>query len=174
MNVQPTPDSKDWTWVLGSVCTECGQDVRALNPGQIAGLVRGSVELFTSVLQRADVRERPSPQVWSPLEYCAHISDMYQVMNERLELIINQETPVFANWDQDEAAIRNNYGGLDPMLVAQQLSDSAGRFAGALESLNDQQITRTGYRSNGSVFTAATLAQYAWHDAIHHLHDLDV
>lgn len=172
MNEQPVPDSKDWTWILDGVCNECGQDVRALNPKQIAGLVRGSVDLYTTVLQHGDVRLRPSPQVWSPLEYCAHVSEMYEVMTRRLELMISQEAPTFANWDQDEAAIHNNYASLSPEHVARQLNDSAAGFAGVLEGLEDSQIPRRGYRSNGSVFTVATLSQYAWHDAVHHLHDL--
>ena len=174
MNEQPIPDSKDWTWVLDGACDECGHDVRALDPGQIAGLVRGSVSLFTMALQRANAGARPSPQVWSPLEYCAHVGEMYVVMTQRLELMTSQELPTFANWDQDEAAIRNNYAQLAPEYVAGQLRRSAEAFAGALEALADTQITRRGCRSNGSVFTVATLSQYAWHDAVHHLHDLGV
>lgn len=172
MNDHPIPDSKGWTWVLEEVCTECGQCVRALNPGQVAGLVRGSVQLFAWLLQRADVAGRPSPGVWSQLEYCAHVGELHVVMNERLGLIITRETPVFADWDQDEAAIRNGYATRDPALVAQQLHDSAGAFAETLESPSDAQMPRRGYRSNGSVSTAATLAKYAWHDAAHHLHEV--
>lgn len=174
MNEQPIPDSKDWTWVLEGVCNECGHDVRALNPGQIASLVRGSVNLFTMALRRPDVGSRPVPGVWSPLEYCAHVAEMFVVMKQRLELMTSRELPTFANWDQDEAAIRHNYARLAPEHVAEQLRLSAEAFADVLDSLDDTQIPRRGYRSNGSVFTVATLSQYAWHDAVHHLHDLGV
>ncbi len=51
MSDQPTPDSKDWTWVLDSVCDECGQDVRGLDPRLIAGLVRDSVPRFAAALR---------------------------------------------------------------------------------------------------------------------------
>lgn len=172
MSDQPNPDSKDWTWVLDSVCDECGQDVRDLDPGTIAGLVRDSVPRFAVALRQPDAGTRPAPQVWSPLEYCAHVGDMYEVMNRRLELILGQDEPTFPNWDQDEAAVRNNYAAFSPGLVAERLLATAEAFAVTLDSMGGAQLERTGFRSNGSVFTAATLASYAWHDAAHHLHDI--
>jgi len=172
MSDQPTPDSKDWTWVLDSACDECGHDVHGLDPRLLAGLVRDSVPRFAAALRRPDAGVRPSPQVWSQLEYCAHVGDMYEVMDRRLELILGQDEPTFANWDQDEAALRNNYAALAPGHVEERLRDTAEAFAVTLESLRDAQLERKGFRSNGSVFTAATLARYAWHDAAHHLHDI--
>lgn len=173
MTQQPVPDTKDWTKVLDSVCKECRQDVRALNPTQIALFIRESVGRFESALEREDHAVRPSPEVWSTLEYCAHVGEMYSVMHQRLNLITAQDSPTFANWDQDEAAISKNYALMSPVFVAGSLKDSAEKFAASLEALDDAQIPRRGYRSNGAIFTAATLAQYAWHDAVHHLtHDL--
>ena len=174
MTLQPVPDTKDWTKVLDSVCEECGEDVRALNPTQIAVLIRDSVERFGTALQRDDTAVRPSAQVWSPLEYCAHVSEMYEVMHHRLILMTTQDSPSFANWDQDEAAVKNHYAAMNPSDVAKNLSASAVEFALALEGLQDAQIPRRGFRSNGAIFTTATLAQYAWHDAVHHLHDLGI
>lgn len=173
MNDQPTPDSKDWTWVLDSVCDECGQDVRDLAPHLIAGLVRDSVSRFATALRRPDAGVRPNPQVWSPLEYCAHVGDMYEVMNRRLELMLGQDEPTFPDWDQDEAALRNNYAEQSPRLVVERLFATAESFAVTLDTLGAGHLERRGFRSNGSVFTAATLARYAWHDAAHHLHDID-
>lgn len=172
MSDQPTPDSKDWTWVLDSVCDECRQDVRGLEPRLIAGLVRDSVPRFAAALRRPDACTRPSPKVWSPLEYCAHVGDMYEVMNQRLELIVGQEAPTFANWDQDEAALRSDYAAQSPRLVVERLRATAEAFAVTLGTLRGAQLERPGFRSNGSAFTAATLARYAWHDAAHHLHDI--
>lgn len=174
MTLQPIPDTKDWTKVLDSVCEECGEDVRALNPTQIATLIRDSVGRFDTALQRTDTAVRPSPQVWSPLEYCAHVSEMCAVMHHRLTLLTTQDLPTFAIWDQDAAALEHNYAAMDPRNVAENLSISADEFALALENLQDAQIPRRGFRSNGATFTTATLAQYAWHDAVHHLHDLRV
>lgn len=175
MSEQPVPDTKDWTVVLGATCTECGIDVRALSPAQVAELVRDSAPRFAQTLGSPGARVRPAPTVWSAHEYCAHVAAMYKVMNARLALMVAQEAPSFANWDQDEAALRDDYASIPAAEVARMLGESSLEFAAALETLTDAQIPRMGTRSNGAVFTAATLAQYAWHDAAHHLHhDLGV
>lgn len=175
MNDQPSPDTKDWTVVLSETCTECGIDVRALNTIQIAELVRAATGHFTRVLAAPGAGDRPAPAVWSAHEYCAHVAEMYRVMHERLGLMLDHDAPEFANWDQDEAAIRGAYAHIHSAEVARSLEESAEGFAAALEALTDEQIPRMGTRSNGAVFSTATLAQYAWHDAAHHLHhDLGV
>ncbi|MFL4472851.1 DinB family protein [Paeniglutamicibacter sp. MACA_103] len=167
---QPTPDTKDWTIVLREVCGECGIDVRALSPGQVAVLLRESVPLFTRALAAPDALVRKDPKVWSAHEYCAHVGEMLQVMNGRLALMLEVDAPTFPDWDQDEAAVRGDYAQVPAAEVARRLDESASLFAAALESLGDEQMPRMGTRSNGALFTTATLAQYAWHDAAHHLH----
>ncbi|WP_411734757.1 DinB family protein [Paeniglutamicibacter sp.] len=175
MNEQPTPDTKDWTIVLREVCGECGIDVRALSPGQVAVLLRESVPLFTKALAAPDALVRKDPKVWSTHEYCAHVGEMLQVMNARLALMLEVDAPTFPDWDQDEAAVRGDYAAIPSAEVARRLDESASLFAAALQSLGDEQAPRMGTRSNGALFTTATLAQYAWHDAAHHLHhDLGV
>lgn len=175
MNEQPTPDTKDWTVVLTEVCGECGIDVRALNPGQVAALLRESVPHFTAALAAPDAPVRKDPRVWSAHEYCAHVGEMLLVMNARLALILETDAPTFPDWDQDEAAVRGAYAQIPVAEVARRLEESVALFAAALDSLVDEQVPRMGTRSNGAVFSTATLAQYAWHDAAHHLHhDLGV
>lgn len=175
MSEQIMPDTKDWTLVLNETCDECGIDVRALSTAQVAALVREASGRFAEVLGSPGAGTRPSPMVWSAHEYVAHVAQMYQVMTERLALIVEKDAPSFANWDQDAAAVANDYASIPALEVARMLEEASLAFAGALEALTDAQIPRMGTRSNGAVFTTATLAQYAWHDAAHHLHhDLGV
>ena len=175
MDEQPTPDTKDWTVVLSEVCDECGIDVRALHPGQVAALLRDSVPRFTAALAAPDAPMRKAPGVWSTHEYCAHVGEMLQVMNGRLAMMLETDSPRFPDWDQDAAAVRGAYAQIPAAEVARGLEEAASLFAAALDSLSDAQLTRMGTRSNGAVFTTATLAQYAWHDTAHHLHhDLGV
>ncbi len=71
------PDVKDWTWVLHERCPECGEDVTTIPPEDVPGLIRSSAEVWADVLSRGDIGERPSPDVWSPLEYACHVRDVF-------------------------------------------------------------------------------------------------
>ena len=73
---------------------------------------------WDAVLRRPTVRDRPSPSVWSPLEYGCHVRDVYRVFDGRLSLMLAEEHPTFANWDQDVTAIEDRYGDQDPTTVA--------------------------------------------------------
>jgi hypothetical protein len=59
--------------------------------------------------------------VWSPLEYGAHVRDVYRLFDARLVQMLTEDTPSFANWDQDETAIKERYSEQDPELVADEL-----------------------------------------------------
>lgn len=165
------PDIKDWTWVLDEPCAECGFAAADFPPTEIAGRVRMDLPRWEAVLQRADVRDRPNPSTWSPLEYAAHVRDVYLLFVERTALMIAEVNPQFANWDQDETAIADDYAGQDPAEVAQALVQAGENYASLLDGIGDWE--RQGRRSNGSTFTVATLAQYGLHDVVHHLHDVN-
>ena len=71
----------------------------------------------------AEVRRRPEPEVWSALEYGAHVRDVFSVMLGRLELMLDEDDPTFANWDQDATAEAEHYADQDP-------TEGAGRAGG--------------------------------------------
>jgi hypothetical protein len=60
-----TPDDKDWTWVLERPCPDCGLDTRAVDPAEVAGMVREVVVSWRGVLAAPadEVGRRPSPEV---------------------------------------------------------------------------------------------------------------
>jgi len=118
------------------------------------------------------MRERPSPDVWSTLEYACHVRDVYRVFDRRLGLMLTQEAPLFPNWDQDATAIAERYGEQDPGTVAGELEDAAHVIAGHLDGVIADQWARTGHRSDGARFTVESLARYLLHDAVHHLYDV--
>jgi hypothetical protein len=118
------------------------------------------------------VTARPQPDVWSPLEYGAHVRDVYRLFDGRLAQMLNEDTPTFANWDQDETAVKERYGEQDPEVVADELEDAAQRFVARMSSLEPDQYTRRGIRSDGAEFTVTTFIQYFLHDVIHHLWDV--
>ncbi len=167
-----TPDTKDWTWVLEQPCPDCGYDPAQLDPHDVGELVRQSVPRWQLALERGDAAERPDEATWSVVEYACHVRDVFVVFDERLALMLTQDDPLFANWDQDATALEKDYASQDAASVLAELVPAAERVAASFDAVPEDAWERTGRRSNGSVFTVATLAQYFWHDVEHHLHDV--
>lgn len=173
MSEQPVePDTKDWTWILDRPCPECGFDAAALTAEDLPALLEETTARWSEVLGRDDVRTRPRPGVWAPLEYAAHVRDVHRVFGGRLRSMLAEEGPTFANWDQDEAALAGRYGEQDPAEVATALAEAAAGVGALYGSVTDETRHRPGHRSNGSEFTIETLGRYHLHDVVHHLWDV--
>ena len=176
---QPPPDTKDWTWVLERPCPECGFDASAVEPSGVAAAIRLNAAGFRAALQRGDiVSQRPpvpagAPPKWSALEYGAHVRDVYKLTAERLTRMMKKTAPTFLNWDQDEAAIKGNYGSADPDKVSYELAVNAGKVADLLDKVRGDGWQRTGMRSDGAAFTIGGFAVYTLHDVNHHLWDVE-
>ncbi len=167
------PDTKDWTWVIERPCAECGFDASAFAPADVAGMIRANATAWPAVLARPDARLRPDDATWSPLEYGAHVRDVLRLYRVRLALMLDQENPLYPNWDQDAAAVAGRYNEQDPAVVAEELTDAAVALAADFETVNGEQWQRRGRRSDGVEFTVAGFASYLIHDPIHHLADVD-
>jgi hypothetical protein len=166
------PDTKDWTWVLTEPCSECDFDASAVAPGDLAALLRANADGWRQVLERHDLAVRPAGNVWSPLEYACHVRDVHRLFDERVRLMLEQDDPQFASWDQDATAVEDDYGSQDPAVVGPALLAAAEAVAATYASVADDQWQRPGRRSDGSVFTVDTIGRYHLHDVVHHLWDV--
>jgi hypothetical protein len=124
------------------------------------------------VLKRADVRERPDDHTWSPLEYAAHVRDVFRTFRTRVELVRAEDDPIFPNWDQDATAVAERYNEQDPAVVSTELTEAAEALAADFGAVPASELSRKARRSDGAEFTIETLAQYFIHDPIHHLWDV--
>ncbi|HEV3188611.1 MAG TPA: DinB family protein [Acidimicrobiales bacterium] len=167
-----TPDIKDWTWVLERPCEECGFNAKDYPRSTFSQAIRVNAEQWTGVLKRDDVRLRPSEDRWSALEYACHVRDVYRIFDARLRLMLEEECPVFQNWDQDETALEERYDLQDPTIVNGELLDLATQYADRFDSVQTTQWDRSGTRSNGNLFTVSSLGTYGLHDPFHHLWDV--
>lgn len=165
-----TPDTKNWTWVLEKPCPECGFDATTFDAPDISALLRTNAAAWPAVLTRTDVRERPDDTTWSPLEYSAHVRDVFRLYDYRLALMEREDDPLFPNWDQDATAVEEKYNEQDPAVVSDELVVAAASLADGFDRVTDW--SRPGRRSDGVAFTIETFAKYFIHDPIHHLHDV--
>ncbi len=166
------PDTKDWTWVLTRACSECGFDAPALSRDRVPDALRDNATLWEVVLGTDDAAVRPSPHVWSPLEYACHVRDVNRLFAQRVRQMLTEDDPTFANWDQDQTAVDDDYGSQDPAQVGAEVVAAADEVASAYEDVRDDQWDRSGTRSNGDRFTVDSLARYHLHDVVHHAHDV--
>jgi hypothetical protein len=167
-----TPDTKDWTWVLNKRCPQCAFDVRSFPREDVGDMIRSNVQEWRELLAHPQVRTRPSDDRWSGLEYACHVRDVFRLYDERLMMMLEQDDPQYANWDQDVAAIEGRYGEEDPARVADQIAVAGEKLAARFDSVDGARWERTGNRSDGAHFTVESFARYLIHDPVHHVVDV--
>jgi hypothetical protein len=173
VDVNPEPDTKDWTWVLDERCPECGFDTSAPARSALAGLTDVIGQRWAEAMTMAAApSQRPAPAVWSPAEYACHVRDLFDLASYRVGLMRAEEAPAFANWDQDVTAIEDDYASQDAQVVTGELFEAAHRFAEVVGAVPADAWTRTGLRSDGATFTIESFVRYVLHDAVHHLTDV--
>ena len=167
-----TPDNKNWTWVLERPCPDCAYDSQQIVPRNIGTQLRDIATQWEVILVHPDVRQRPLPNVWSALEYACHVRDVFSIFDMRLDRMLSEDGPTFANWDQDATAITERYDLQDPLVVRRQLTTAANQLAERFESVSGAQWSRVGLRSDGATFTIESFGRYLLHDPFHHLWDV--
>jgi len=174
MSEAPFSDDKDWTWVLNELCSECEYEVRTFPRESIGAMIRSNAAQWVSLLSGDEtaLRQRPRPDRWSALEYACHVRDVFELFDHRLHLMLTEDGPRYANWNQDETAIERRYGDADPAAVAIALAANAESLANRFEQVSGAAWARTGFRSDGAAFTVESFARYFIHDPEHHLHDV--
>ena len=163
------PETKDWTVVLTEGCAECGYEPS--DPYMSSARLAAAAAEWPEVLSRPGVDVRPEPTVWSPLEYAAHARDMVRLLGTRVASMLDGDHPTFDDWDGDAEAIEREYWKADQAQIAADIELTTRHTRAVLARVGRDQWERTGQRSDGVVFTIATLCQYLVHDVEHHLVD---
>ncbi len=168
----PPPDTKDWTWAMREPCPDCGFDAARVEDEDVADLTRDYAQVICDAARASQGTTRPRPDVWSPNEYACHVRDVCALFLSRLVRMLTEDDPLFANWDQDAAALDGEYWTQRPGLVCGQLTAAADVIAEQFAGVHGVQWQRPGRRSNGSAFTVHSFARYFLHDLAHHAWDV--
>ena len=94
--------------------------------------------------------------------------DVCALYDRRLHRMLDEDDPLYENWDQDETAVGERYSEQDPAEVLVQLTAGAETLAASFDSVSGDQWQRPGRRSDGAVFTVDTFSRYLLHDVVHH------
>jgi SAM-dependent methyltransferase len=166
------PDLKDWTWVLERRCEECGFDASTFDRHEFPRAFRQNAQVWLALLADPAAAERTRPDRWSTLEYACHVHEVHQVFHDRVSSMLTEESPHFANWDQDTSAVVGRYADQMPSIIGPTLVAAAYAVSDLYASVPPLSWQRRGIRSDGSEFTVETLGRYHLHDVVHHLYDV--
>ena len=166
------PDDKDWTWVLTEPCNDCGFVAAEVPFAEVSERVRENAAAWPALLARPDAALRPTGDQWSALEYACHVRDVFRLYEHRLGLMLAEDDPLFANWNQDDTAVAERYDLQDRSVVSAELLAAGESIAARFAEVTPDQLHRRGRRSDGAAFTIDTFARYFLHDPVHHLDDV--
>lgn len=121
-----------------------------------------------------DVRSRPRPDVWSPLEYACHLRDVLLVQRERVLAARRTNGADCASMGREERAQHDGYNEQDCTDVARQLSDAAALFSNVLARLSAQDWDRAViyHYPETSERSLRWVAVHTAHELQHHLLDV--
>ena len=164
-------------------CEECEFDYEALDPGAVQSALRSLGGRFAMRVsnERGDatldttIRTRPSPKVWSALEYSCHVRDVFLIQRERVYQALVEECPSFARMYRDERVTLARYAAETPNDVGRELKIAADMLAWAFAGLDDAQWARrcTYNYPDRTERTVLWLGRHAVHEGEHHLRDVD-
>jgi DinB superfamily len=164
-------------------CSECGFDWNS-EPDDIFATLGGSVPSLREALRQPvdaqgdrefdrQIRARLSPEVWSIVEYLAHLRDAFSFYRDRIELVLTIDRPGLATRDFAELAEASNYRDENPAPVLATIESTITATATRLRSLQRDQWNRIGIGSSGEERTVLALARRMAHEIQHHLLDID-
>jgi hypothetical protein len=168
-----------WQWARAQSerCPQCGEDAASIEYELLGPALLQSAEAWRGFLLDADpayLRKIPAPGIFSPIQYGAHVRDIQRVYGDRILLMLQEDDPVFPQFNPDEAAW-DAFNAMAVETLASEIGQEAQRLAGILDGLQPDDWSRTMVRDGGSDgvyrFTVAGLARYAVHESRHHLLD---
>jgi predicted lactoylglutathione lyase len=170
-------EEPDWLVVVASGrCAVCELTAGDGPSAGLAGRLRDEAHRWAGVLRDADddaVRRRPSPDVWSALEYGVHVRDVLAVFTERVLRTLAEVEPELGWWDH-EAAIADGFANeSDRTAVGDDLVENAGRLAEVLTRVAGDQWERGATRRESERFTVELLVRFALHEVVHHRDDAE-
>jgi len=143
-------------------------------PDAGANIIDGAAQLADLLRGVRDVRTRPEPATWSPLEYGCHVRDVLLVQRERTIAARLVDCPAFNPMGRDERVDYDGYASQDPTRVAYQLDDAAFLFANVLARLAPDDWDRTVMYNYPKSFERSLrwVAVHTVHEVRHHLGDV--
>jgi uncharacterized damage-inducible protein DinB len=118
------------------------------------------------------LRVRPSPGVWSVIEYVCHLRDVYVTYTVRLYRTRTEQRPTLEPMLSDLRASRFRYIDCDLAAMLDELESASRGFCAEIACTVHDDWDRSATRLPTEQRTARWLVRQAMHEGIHHLGDI--
>ena len=161
---------------MSSACAGCGLDPEQLTIAEAADIIGACGPQYRAAFavargDRERLRAKPDPNVWSPLEYVAHLRDSVRYHGALTNRALKEDRPEFGVPDPDAIAQNEGYNDADPDEVLDSLEHQTTRFATRARSLDDDDLDRVVLRGDTEI-TVRSMVRNVAHEGHHHLQDV--
>jgi hypothetical protein len=118
------------------------------------------------------IRVRPSPRVWSVVEYVCHLRDVYVSYTVRLFRTRTKHRPALEPMFNDLRAERFRYNDCDLAATLAELEAASRGFCAEIACCDQDDWDRSATRLPNERRTARWLVRQAMHEGVHHLGDI--
>ena len=155
-------------------CAECGFVYDSVPVDKIGAAMRSHALGLVDALSGGDLRTRPAPDTWSPLEYACHARDVLQIQIGRIARGLAEDTPSFEPMRRDERPARLRYNEQDPAVVREQVLDAATALGEVFDGLSDTQLARTVTYNwpTEMIRPLRWVGRHTVHELVHHCLDI--
>jgi len=156
-------------------CATCGFDGSHYSDDALLAAVRDLGPTWKALLGEAgtELRARPSPGVWSAIEYAAHSRDITALHVFGVQQALTQDEPTYPPIESDELieTAATAYEDADPDLVGAELENQASALADSAADAGSDSWLR-GLTIGGERTDVRHLLEHALHDSLHHVDDV--
>jgi len=146
-----------------------------VSAAEVAPLIREACAAIARLLRSgAEVTRRPTPEVWSPVEYACHVRDVLLNLRDRVVVALNEDNPAPKGMYGTPRVELGLYAGDSPQQVADEVLMAGDLFARTWQRIPPTLHRRTMVYGWPVVAdrTIVWVAAQALHEAQHHLADI--
>ena len=150
-----------------------GYDPAAIDVADDPGHGAGQRGGWQDVLARPDARRAPAARrVVAARVRLPRPRRVPPVRHAGSRLMLDEDDPLFANWDQDETAIAERYGSRTRPSWPPSWWRPADAVAASFAAVERRPVGAPGPAQRRRRFTVESFGRYFVHDSVHHLWDV--
>lgn len=148
-------------------------NIEGKDPLQVLGATAGRLRAFVRESPSEELRRRPAPDKWSPVEIIAHLADVEIVMSWRIRSILAHDGVPIQPFDQDEWVTNLKYEATDPGESVELFEAARTANLRLLRRVDPKQLDNHGMHAERGRETVAHLIRLtAGHD-LNHLRQME-